>query len=453
MQLAIYAISVSARGHFPPRCDATCQAVYNQSLPIDASFWAHRNVTNDAFYETPENFSDYSVGDMVKWEDIGPDEVSGSWWVPSGLSLSRLFYVSQDVDLKPLPATGFVLIPYQNPLGPNKPFRVVVWAHGTAGYTPQCAPSNDKRLQYHWTGPFALAQQGYVVIAPDYAGLGSTIPQGFMYNAGIPHAADISLAVKATRGEFPDLITKEWVVVGHSEGGLSAWRTAEREANMKLATGSLIGTVAIAPAVEVMSLVPWVIEKAKGGALQEVFLPFMLQSINRLFSSFNWSIYVTDKLAELSDLSTDACLNLAIPLLINLTLTDMYRNGANFTSAPEVKTWNEKYHGKGAHNLQGPMLVVHGEKDFILPHKHIEGIFDKQCEAHPTSAARYTLLPGVDHDGVVVAAQSVYFSWIADRFNNKEIKPGCIRDQAHATTDRFSTTEQAWLSGGQILVE
>ncbi|KAL4929773.1 alpha/beta hydrolase family protein [Aspergillus undulatus] len=454
-QVAILGASVSAAPeiNFPSGCDSVCQTAFNQAHPIDASFWVSPNVTAEPFYQTPKDFGGYSVGDLVKWEDISPEDVSGLWWVPSGLALSRFLYVSEDVDDKPLPATAYVLMPYHNPLGEDKPFRVVVWAHGTAGFIPQCAPSNDKRLQYHWQAPFALAEQGYIVIAPDYAGQGTQIPQGFMYNAGIPHAADVSNAVNAARQEFPDLMSPEWVVAGHSEGGLTAWRTAQREADKKKAIGGFIGAVAIAPAMEVMTLVPWVIEKAKGGPLNDIYVPFMLRSIARLFPSFDLAKYATKKLIDLSTLSTNACLNVALPLLMNLTLPDMYHNNANFTSAPEVLEWDEKYQGKGASELAGPLLVLHGEKDFIIPHSHIETIFDEQCDVFPDSRAHYTLLPGLDHDGAVQASHWSWFPWIADRFNEKELEKGCTKDQVSTATDRFSSVEQAWVSGGQILAE
>ncbi|KAL2866502.1 putative secretory lipase [Aspergillus lucknowensis] len=451
VQVAIFAACASAAA--PPGCDSACQDAYNQGRATDASFWVHPNVTLDPFYATPDNFSDYAVGDLVKWEDIAADAVATNWWVPSGLSLSRFFYVSEDIDESPLPATGYAIIPYQNPLGPDKPFRLAVWAHGTAGFTPQCAPSNNKGLQYNFQAPFALAQQGYVVIAPDYAGQGSTIPQGFMYNAGILHAADVSLAVEAARKNFQSSITHEWVVVGHSEGGLTAWRTAQREADPRKSAGGLIGAVAIAPAMEVMSLVPWVLERANGGPLHEVFLPYMLRSIGRLFPSIDLTKYVTERVLGLVDLSYGGCLNAAVPLLYNLNANDMYLNNANFPSAPEVRDWTAKYHGEGAHALGGPLLVMHGETDFILPHDHIERIFDKQCEAFPDSEAQYLLLPGLDHDGAVQASHSNYFPWIADRFDGKAVNRGCTKTTVTVATDRFATVEQVWTSGGQMLVQ
>ncbi|KAL4961041.1 putative secretory lipase [Aspergillus stella-maris] len=438
---------------FPCNCDAACQSIYNQSFPIDASFWVHPNITDDRFYTAYGDHTKYKPGDMLKWQDVLASELPSQWWVPSGLSLSRFLYVSEDVDGTPIPASAYVLMPYHNPWGDDKPFRVVVWAHGTAGFTPQCAPSNDRRLQYHWQAPFTLAEQGYVVIAPDYAGQGTTIPQGFMYNAGIPHAADVSNAVRAARQQLPRLLTKEWVVAGHSEGGLTAWRTAQREANPNLAAGGLLGAVSIAPALEVMTLIPWVIEQANGGPMHEIYVPFMLRSIARLFPSFDLAKYLTPKLIGLSEVAMNACLNLAMPLIMNLTLPEMYLNNANFTSAPEVQEWDERYQGKGAYKLASPLLVFHGEADFIIPHSHIEGIFDEQCRAFPESKAQYVRLPGLDHDGAVQGAHADWFPWIQERFEGREVEEGCKKGFVRVSGERFSSVEQAWLSGGQILVE
>ncbi|KAL4978984.1 Alpha/Beta hydrolase protein [Aspergillus desertorum] len=343
----------------PEQCGRPCEPPTPRVSPTIV----HPNVSVDPFYYIPANFSPYAVSDLVKWEDIDSTTVSTSYWVPAGLSLSRFFYASEDVDGEPLPATGYVL-----------PYRVVVWAHGTSGFTPQCAPSNNKGLQYNWQAPFTRAQQGYVIIAPDYAGLGSRIPTGFMYNAGVLHAADVSTAVRAVRKNFNPhdsqlTLTDEWMVIGHGEGGLTAWRTAEREAEAETGApaGGFIGAVAIAPAMELMSLVPPAILKAHGGPLQ--------------------LLYMTRKLIDRTHLATSGlgCLNAAVPLLTNLSLTDTYLHNTTFTSAPEL--------------LGGPMLILHGRDDFIIPWLHVEEVVAAQCNAFPRSQVMYSVLPGLDHDG------------------------------------------------------
>jgi hypothetical protein len=188
-------------------CDTACQAAFKTALQSEQSLWVSQNVTLDEFYTTPANSSGARPGDLLRWEDI-PREIV-------------------NIDRKPIPASAFVLLPYKKP-DPDKPLNTVIWTHGTAGRIRNCAPSNHKGLYYDWQGPFALAQAGYAVVAPDYAGQGTDIPQGFMYEAGFLHAADAAYGLIAARKVMGTLLSEEYVVVGHSEGGMTAWRTNER---------------------------------------------------------------------------------------------------------------------------------------------------------------------------------------------------------------------------------
>ena len=195
------------------------------------------------------------------------------------MSLSKFLYMTVDMDGTAIPASACEMLPFANHRGANEPLRTVVWTHGTAGGARECAPSNHKGLYREWLGPFALVQQGFAVIYPDYPGQGSDIPQGFMYEAGALHARHTSLSVVAARQALGDLITHEWVVVGHSEGGLSAWRTNEREARERKATGGFLGAVSLAPAVRPLELIAESFELASEGPVGDVVSIYVLQSI------------------------------------------------------------------------------------------------------------------------------------------------------------------------------
>lgn len=54
------------------------------------------------------------------------------------------------------------------------------------------------------------------------------IPGEFHCEAGTLHAADVAYALVAARSVLGDILSDEWVVAGHSEGGMTAWRTNER---------------------------------------------------------------------------------------------------------------------------------------------------------------------------------------------------------------------------------
>ncbi|TLS26499.1 hypothetical protein PpBr36_04750 [Pyricularia pennisetigena] len=130
--------------------------------------WATADITNDPFYETPSNFSTETSkpGDLLRWQDLTYAQLATNFTrVPRGMSLSRFTYVTEDKDRKPIPSSGYF-----------------------------------------------FASQGFAVIATDYAGLGAAIPTTFQYEAS---------------SSVPALRTNGWSP-GHSEGGMTAWRTNER---------------------------------------------------------------------------------------------------------------------------------------------------------------------------------------------------------------------------------
>lgn len=429
----------------PNRCDTTCQLNYRQALTGDASQWVNQNVSTDPFYSNPSNLSDYSAGDLVKWEEIPSIETTKRWTLPGGVTLNRFFYMTEDINGKAIPATGFVMIPYSNPLGKDKPFRTVVWTHGTAGGTRQCAPTNHRGLYYEWQAPFALVLQGYVVIAPDYAGQGSDIPEGFMYESGALHAGDVSFGLQAARKALGNKITKEWVVIGHSEGGMTAWRTDEREAMKGKATGGFLGAVAMAPALQPIKLIPESFRRAGDGPAGDVVSIFLLQSLSRLYPSIKVEDYASDIVMSRIPLADQGCLATGGSLYGNLTVEQLYKN-TSWVEGPEMVDWQKRFNGAGSHKLAAPMLVIQGEADILTYAKYAEEDFDAKCKEFPESTAEYRTYPDLDHGAVLHASHSDFLPWIADRFNGVKLSKGCKKVEVSPATDRFSLVTQDWVA-------
>ncbi|KAF3797852.1 hypothetical protein GCG54_00002397 [Colletotrichum gloeosporioides] len=433
----------AASADFRDVCDADCESAIRKSLVYDTSNWVNVDVTLDSFYSNPSNLSDYAVGDLVKWQDITATQASKIWTIPAGMSLSRFFYMSEDVDGKPIPATAFALLPWANPLGNDKPFRTLAWAHGTAGVQRQCAPTNHKALYYEWEGVFPLAQAGYAVIAPDYAGLGSDIPQGFMYEAGALHAGDVSHALKAARAALGERLSKEWAVIGHSEGGLTAWRTNEREAQDGKASGGFLGAVSVAPALRPLSLIPESFERAKGGPVGDVVSVYCLQSVSKLYSSIKVEDYVSDIVASLIPISDKGCLPTGGTVFGQLTVEQLYKN-TSWLTHPDVVDWQNRYNGVGPHALAAPMLVVQGVNDTLTYSHTMEEDLDATCKSFPDSATELLLYPELDHDPAFQAAQVDYLPWLADRFNKVPVKQGCSKRTIGPATTHPALTQQSW---------
>lgn len=424
-------------------CDAECRSAFHAAFAVESKQWVNNDMTADSFYSNPSNISEYAAGDIVRWEDLSEEDTSTIWSIPGGMSFSRFLYMTVDAEGTPIPASAFVLLPFANPHGADEPLRTVVWTHGTAGGVRKCAPSNHRALYYEWEGPFALVQQGFAVIAPDYAGLGSDIPQGFMYEAGTLHAEDAVFSLLAARQVLGDLISHEWVVVGHSEGGLSAWRTNEREAREGKATSGFLGAVSLAPALRPLELIPESFELADGGPVRDVVSIYFLQSLTRIYPDLHAEDYFSDTVLARIKLADKACLRAGGGLFGDLTMNELYKN-TSWLSHPDVLDWDKRYNNPGPHPLAGPMLVVQGVDDPLTYASFTEDDFNKTCEEYPESRAELALYEKLNHDVAAQASQAEYIRWINDRFENVPVEKGCKWRRVKPATERFSKMQQYW---------
>ncbi len=73
-------------------------------------------------------------------------------------------------DGKVTTATSLVFVP-GGPM-PAGGWKIVAWAHGTTGVADQCAPSRNETNPYIKAMISQFLAEGYVVVAPDYEGLG-----------------------------------------------------------------------------------------------------------------------------------------------------------------------------------------------------------------------------------------------------------------------------------------
>ena len=141
-------------------------------------------------------------------------------------------------------ATSLVFTP--NTPQPVGGWPIVVWAHGTTGVADACAPSKAALADSTKDLISKLLAAGYVVVAPDYEGLGTPGIHPFLNVKS--EAFSITDAVVAARNYLSQrnlLTSKKWVTVGHSQGGHAALGAAQYASRAQL---EYKGTVAVAPA-------------------------------------------------------------------------------------------------------------------------------------------------------------------------------------------------------------
>ncbi len=141
---------------------------------------------------------------------------------PGGMQAWRVRYWTSDGNNRPRQATGMVVAPRE--AIPPQPRRVIAWTHGTWGVVSRCAPSLSPNF---WTVTPALdaVKRGYVVVAPDYAGLGSEGMHPFL--VGEDTARSVLDAVRSTREIAGAAAGNRFAVWGESQGGHAALWTAQ----------------------------------------------------------------------------------------------------------------------------------------------------------------------------------------------------------------------------------
>ncbi|MFV5525153.1 lipase family protein [Acinetobacter variabilis] len=143
--------------------------------------------------------------------------------LPEASDIQVIRYNMPNVNGERAEATAMVF--YPNTPQPQDGWRVVVWEHGTVGSGDSCAPSNNQ-LNNNFRGlASSLLAQGYVIVAPDYEGLGT---QGIHPYLNLKSAAQSAIyAVRAFKEQQGNRFNGAWVSVGQSQGGHASLATAQ----------------------------------------------------------------------------------------------------------------------------------------------------------------------------------------------------------------------------------
>jgi len=160
--------------------------------------------------------------------------------VDNASSIKVMTYNMTNVQGKTATATAMVLFPKATQ--PKDGYRVVVWEHGTVGVGDGCAPSKNTINPRFKILAESLLAAGYVIVAPDYEGLGT--PGVHPYLNLSSEAKSALAAVKAAKDHYGNQLKGDWMSIGQSQGGHASLGTAEF-ANSDV---SYKGAVAGAPA-------------------------------------------------------------------------------------------------------------------------------------------------------------------------------------------------------------
>jgi alpha-beta hydrolase superfamily lysophospholipase len=193
----------------------------------------------EGFYAVPDPLSPGPPGAVIRATPIAgvpvlPD--SHAWAV---------LYHSRDFDGRDVAASGVVVVPPGAAPPDGRP--VVVWGHGSVGLADRCVPSHGGIMGAFgpWLG--GLLQQGLVVAATDYQGLGTPGLERFVI--GLSAGRAVLDVARAARGLDAAGAGGRVVLAGHSEGGHAVLWAAEL-ARSYAPELQVLGVAATAPGAE-----------------------------------------------------------------------------------------------------------------------------------------------------------------------------------------------------------
>ena len=348
-------------------------------------------------------------------------------------------YQSQTLNGSLVPVSAYILWPYL-PRTLTDGFPIVAWAHGSSGGFGNCAPSHYRNLLYQFAAPFELALQGYVVVAPDYVGLGVTQNSDgkaliHPYFGSPSHANDLFYGVQAAQSAFPSL-SKHFVVMGHSQGGGAAWAAAQRQAERPVS--GYLGAVVGSPVTDFLALV-----NTFGVGAEPRLASLITRTLTDLYPGFEPSEILTSAGQKRLSLIAEVqgCWNSALELFADRTGLVQ----ANWTTNSSLAQLYRNLTNPSGKRFAGPMLVLQGQNDSAVPYPVTTTAVDETCELYPDSDLEYATFAGVDHVPVLFASQRVWLNWIAARFDGREVVRGCRRtNYSSARPYAYYQKEQNW---------
>lgn len=372
----------------------------------------------DDFYDPPAHLHHYSRGDLIKYdEDFELDPKT-----PSVGAEYRIMYRSRGAIENAIAVTGVVVVPAGTP--PPGGWPIVAWAHGTSGVGDDCAPSKHGTLYpLTWWDVYSvyvndLVEEGWIVVATDYEGLGTPGPHTYL-NAE-SEARAILDSVVATRQLVPGSSHK-FAVIGHSQGAFAALRAGELGVPKGPQGKDLdfVGTVGVG--VGVLSV----------GELTPLF------AVDWIYPLLGWLALGT----QATHPRFDPAELLGPTLLARLDDARELCWGEWFTSFPPPAPENlddilnpgflesKAYADYSAetdvgHEQSGPpVMIVNTDLDVFFTLEQMEALKDRMCSNGSTVAKLQ--IPTGDHDLVLPLTFTQVSAWLHDRFDGEAAPNDC----------------------------
>ena len=331
--------------------------------------------------------------------------------LPSARINKVIAYSSKSITGQKVAVTGSIAIPKGKK--PKGGWPVVTYAHGTTGIADICAPSRNTPngpandyVVYVDPGLNTLLEEGYAVLRTDYQGLGTRGVHPYLI--GVSEGRSVLDIVRAARDYKNGLVSKKFVIAGHSQGGHAALFAAGL-AKKWVPDLKPRGTIAYAPASHAAEQVPLLPALTSPSSLTAL-ASLIVRGATTANSAIDPNALLSDPvLALYPDTNTECLGALAEPdSLGGIAPSTMIRPGTDQKPLLETLTANNP-----AVATPQPIFMAQGTADTtVFP------FLTDQLNGELVALGDdvdYKLYPGANHGGVVEAAEADSLAFLNER--------------------------------------
>ncbi len=323
----------------------------------------------------------------------------------------RVVYETSDVNNAAANASALIITPNVRPEHPN----IVSWGHALSGMADKCAPSVDPTDYFYpeaVTAVKSYLEQGWVVTAPDFTGLGV----GGNYEAfvGQTEARSMIDSVRAARN-LDSSLTNEWVAAGHSGGGSPVLFAGEIAASYSPEL-DLRGVVSMAPLSNVDAIAPSIVGTPFQGELVVA-----LAGLSYADPSVDLGTILAPQAKGLKSILYTGCVFDILNTYANLT-PDQLLVGGQLSDSVLAKL--AQYDDPGFAPSSAPIYLLQGTADDEIPASLTEYLQYEVCAQGSTSYLQE--FDGVGHDDLPVVTTGNVTDYITARFNGDPAPNNCF---------------------------
>lgn len=371
-------------------------------------WWLSRAATPEAFYAAP-GMIPTEPGVLVRQEPL-------ERYVPANARGWRILYTTTRSDGSPALGSAIVMAP-KSPATESRP--VLAWTHGTSGIVTGCAPSMLDLDPARYLPAWNMAPaQGWIVVAPDYAGLGTAGRHEYLIGEG--EARSTLDAVRAARNIDGIRASDRTVVWGHSQGGhASLWTGIVAPAYAP--DVPVAGVGGVAPATDL----PAIIEDIHETVIGRFLTALVLRAYANAYSDVGFDDYVRPIAAPIARDMANRCATPAASVFS--AVEGLAIGGSIFRTPPTSGALGRRL----AQNIPDrpmtmPLMIAQGTADDVVAAPIQTEFVKRRCAAGQSMT--YVRYAGRDHMGVAAPGSPLeqdLLRWTRDRFAGVPAPAGC----------------------------